>query len=126
MDVSIVVLGDVNLLKCLREGFVTKLVINGLGITDFERWSSNTAERANLSLGEASSLTRWVEAHQLRVAALHGAVDVRAVHLELIGTVLGGEQSIVFDVSLPVAAAKQVALAHTLWCEQTLTDGELV
>ena len=72
------------------------------------------------------TLARRVESHQLRVAALHGAVDVRALNVDLAWVVLLREELVRLSVPLATVAPEKVPLAHTFRCEHTHSDSELV
>lgn len=113
MDVIVVELKDGNLLECIWQGVRPKLLADSLQITHFEGGLGNGGGNIGLLNRQLLALTRRVQAHELGVAALHSAVHICALYVELFWVVMGIKHLVVFDVTLTIPAAKQVALAHT-------------
>ena len=126
MDVIVIVLKESDLLGTARKSIMAQVVINRFHVAHLEWWLRDAENNVGLQKREFLAVARRVETHELGIAALHCAVDVCALHIELLRVILWLEQLVVFDISLAIPAAEKITLAHTFSCQKPFADLELV
>ena len=102
MDVVIIERKDWNLLVRARQSILAKFFVDFVSVTHGKRRFGNCADCVHHHWSKASALTRWIQAHQFRVSACDGAIDVCALNVELAGVVFRAEKAVVVHVALSV------------------------
>jgi len=102
MNIVIIERKDWNLLICARQGILAELVVDFVSVTHGKRRLGNCVDCGHHRRRKASALTGWIEAHQFRVSACNGAIDICALDVELVRVVIWAEKAVVMHIALSI------------------------